>query len=111
MIRILTLLFGIILVFLIGRLWIGSGGFQQIWHMQDQIETLSTSNKQKQEDNRKLEAEIQEFQGGTEAIESRARNDFGMIKKGETFYQVILNPEQTEQDEQENTEVSPAPDN
>ncbi|MEE9303773.1 MAG: septum formation initiator family protein [Thiotrichaceae bacterium] len=96
MIKILTILFGVILVFLLGRLWLGNGSFPQIWHMQDQIETLSTSNKQKQEENRKLEAEIQEFQGGTEAIEARARNDFGMMKKGETFYQIILNPGQQE---------------
>ncbi len=94
MIRTLLFLFGLILVFLIGRLWIGSGSFPQIWDMKDQIEQLSTSNQHKQEENRKLEAEIQGFQGGTEAIEARARSDFGMVKKGETFYQIILDPKQ-----------------
>ncbi len=90
MLRILTILFALLLVFLIGRLWIGNGSFPQIWHMKDQIKTLSTSNQKKEDENRKLEAEIQQFKEGTEAIEHRARSDFGMIKKEETFYQVIL---------------------
>ena len=59
--------------------------------MKDQIKTLSSSNQKKAEENRKLEAEIQQFKEGTDAIEDRARSDFGMIKKGESFYQVILN--------------------
>lgn len=94
MLRILTILFALLLVFLIGRLWIGNGSFPQIWHMKDQIKTLSSSNQTREEENRKLEAEIQQFKEGTEAIEDRARSDFGMIKKGETFYQVILEDRQ-----------------
>lgn len=96
MLRILTIFFALLLVFLIGRLWIGNGSFPQIWHMKDQIKRLSTSNKKKEDENRKLEAEIQQFKEGTEAIEDRARSDFGMIKKGETFYQVILEERQLE---------------
>ncbi len=62
--------------------------------MKDQIKTLSASNKKKEDENRKLEAEIQQFKEGTEAIEDRARSDFGMIKKDETFYQIILKERQ-----------------
>lgn len=94
MLRILTILFALLLVFLIGRLWVGNGSFPQIWHMKDQIKTLSASNQKKEDENRKLEAEIQQFKEGTEAIEDRARSDFGMIKKDETFYQVILKERQ-----------------
>ena len=105
MIRNLIIIFALILVFLIARLWIGNGSFPQIWDMKKQIETLSSSNKRNQEENRKLEAEIQEFQNGTEAIEARARSDFGMIKKGETFYQVILNQEHTTQETSPTTQA------
>lgn len=62
--------------------------------MEKQIKTLSESNQKQLEQNRKLEAEVQELQSGTEAVEARARNDFGMVEKGETFYQVILEPKQ-----------------
>ena len=109
MIKILTILFGVILLLLIGRLWMGSGSFSQIWYMEDQIEQLSSSNKQKQEANRKLEAEIQEFQNGTEAIEARARNDFGMTKKGDTYYQVILNPSQAPKNTATGSTFNPQP--
>ncbi len=73
----------------------GSGSYPQIWHMQEKIDHLSSSNQQQLEDNHKLEAELQQVQESTEAVEARARNDFGMIKKGETFYQIILSPEQS----------------
>jgi cell division protein FtsB len=76
--------------------------------MKDQIEQLSTSNQHKQEENRKLEAEIQEFQGGTEAIEARARSDFGMVKKGEAFYQIVLDPKQTVPTEKSTPTADPA---
>jgi len=86
---------------------VGSGSFPQIWHMQDKVETLSAANQQQMEKNRKLEAEVEQFQEGTEAIEARARSDFGMIKKGETFYQIILDPEKPET--ATNKEKAPTP--
>lgn len=63
--------------------------------MKEQIKDLSEANKNKLEENRKLEAELQQFKEGTNAIEARARSEFGMIKRGETFYQIILDPEKS----------------
>lgn len=60
--------------------------------MEKQIEVLEKSNADRQEQNRKLLAEIEEFRNGDDAVEERARSDFGMVKRGETFYQVILKP-------------------
>lgn len=62
--------------------------------MEKQIELLEQSNAKNQERNRKLSAEIEEFRNGDDAVEERARSDFGMIKRGETFYQVILKPDE-----------------
>jgi len=36
-----------------------------------------------------LDAEVRDLKQGTEAIEERARNELGMIKPGEVFFQVI----------------------
>jgi cell division protein FtsB len=36
-----------------------------------------------------LDAEVRDLKQGTGAIEERARNDLGMIKPGEVFYQVV----------------------
>ena len=46
-------------------------------------------NKQARERNSVLVAEIDDLRSGLTAIEERARTDLGMIKEGETFYQII----------------------
>ncbi len=38
--------------------------------------------------NRLLTAEVLALQGGQDAVESRARENLGMVKQGETFYLV-----------------------
>lgn len=99
----------ILLVLLIGRLWIGNGSFVDIWYMEEQIEKRTTVNEQKKVQNRMLEAEIGEFKQSLDAVTNnggvvandaaimeRARTEFGMIKRNETFYQVILKPEELE---------------
>lgn len=91
--KVLILIFSVLAVMLFFRLWTGSGSFPRIWDMEKQIDVLEKSNSEKQEENRKLSAEIEEFRNGDDAVEERARSDFGMIKRGETFYQVILQPD------------------
>ena len=88
------MLLTVLLLLLFGRLWMGNGSYRDIWHMNDQIKTIGEANQTKIDENRKLEAEIEEFQSGDAAILERARTEFGMVKKGETFYQVILKPEE-----------------
>ena len=39
--------------------------------------------------NDQLFAEIDDLNGGQEAIEERARNELGMIKPGESFYRLV----------------------
>ncbi|PXB85764.1 cell division protein FtsB, partial [Pseudomonas aeruginosa] len=40
------------------------------------------------ERNRILEAEVAELKKGTETVEERARHELGMVKDGETLYQL-----------------------
>ncbi|CAA6828807.1 MAG: Cell division protein FtsB [uncultured Thiotrichaceae bacterium] len=94
--KVLILIFSFLSFFLFFRLWMGSGSFPRIWDMENQIAVLEKSNTDKQERNRKLLAEIEEFRNGDDAVEERARSDFGMVKRGETFYQIILKPDEQE---------------
>jgi len=79
----------ILFVLLQSKLWFGDGSIKDGWHLQDAIATQSSENAQLKERNQTLIAEVDDLKQGLEAIEERARSELGMIKKGETFYQVV----------------------
>ena len=85
----LLILLVILLVFLQYSLWFGDGSLQDVWRLHQDVEQQRQENAVLRERNEALEAEVLDLQQGLEAIEERAREDLGMIKKGETFYQVI----------------------
>jgi len=85
----LLILLVILLVFLQYSLWFGDGSLQEVWRLHKDVEQQRQENAVLRERNEALEAEVLDLQQGLEAIEEHAREDLGMIKKGETFYQVI----------------------
>ncbi len=85
----LLILLVILLVFLQYSLWFGDGSLQDVWRLHKDVEQQRQENAVLRERNEALEAEVLDLQQGLEAIEEHAREDLGMIKKGETFYQVI----------------------
>jgi len=85
----LLILLVILLVYLQYSLWFGDGSLQDVWRLHKDVEQQREENAGLRERNEALEAEVLDLQQGLEAIEERAREDLGMIKKGETFYQVV----------------------
>lgn len=79
----------ILLVLLQVKLWFGEGSVMDVWQLEDAIAAQQTTNEQLKERNQALIAEVNDLKQGLEAIEERARSELGMIKKGETFYQVV----------------------
>lgn len=71
------------------RLWVGDGSVAQTKEYQARLDDLKQKTKEKKERNEALYAEIQDLRKGEEAIEERARDEFGMVKENETFFQVI----------------------
>ena len=71
------------------RLWNGDGSLQQNQKYQQQLEKLQDQLRIKQQRNKLLEAEVLDLRKGKEAIEEIARHDLGLIKKEETFFQII----------------------
>ena len=71
------------------RLWYGDGSLQQIEKYQQQLEKLQDLLAIKQQRNKSLEAEVLDLRKGKEALEEIARHDLGLIKKEETFFQII----------------------
>jgi len=51
--------------------------------------TQENENRQRRERNQMLAAEVMDLKEGVVAIEERARNELGMIKQDEIFYQLI----------------------
>lgn len=81
-----------ILVLLQYPLWFGDGGVIAVWQLKREIAAQQKENEQLRERNRALEAQVNDLKQGLEVIEGRARSELGMVKKGETFYQVIDAP-------------------
>ncbi len=81
-----------ILVLLQYPLWFGSGGVLAVWRLNREITAQQQENAGLKDRNLALEADVNDLKQGLDAIEERARMELGMVKKGETFYQVIEEP-------------------
>jgi cell division protein FtsB len=87
--RFLALVLMIVLIALQVHLWTGHGGMRDVWRLQQQVEQQKAENAELKKRNETLSAEVDDLKHGDEAIEERARSELGLIKPGETFYQVV----------------------
>lgn len=84
-------LFLILLLLLAGlqyRLWVGNGSLAQVTDLTQQIADQRAENEILLERNRVMDAEVLELKKGMETVEERARHELGMVKEGETLYQL-----------------------
>jgi cell division protein FtsB len=87
--RKLILFLVILLVYLQDRLWLGDGGLLELWNVHQEVEAQREENARLRERNEALNAQVLDLKQGLDAIEERAREDMGMVKQGETFYQIV----------------------
>lgn len=85
----LTLLLLALLGWLQYSLWLGKNGIHDYVRVNEDVAVQQGSNAKLKARNDQLFAEIDDLNGGQEAIEERARNELGMIKPGETFYRLV----------------------
>ena len=75
------------------RLWFGDGNVQQVKEYQQRLDVINKDANEKKERNEALYAEVLDLRDEKgkekEAIEERAREELGMIKENETFFQII----------------------
>lgn len=86
----LLIIFSLLLVLLVAGLWLGPGSYPDRWRLDDRTIVQEQSNKEKKEQIRKIQAELDDAASSKEALEERARSELGMTKKGETFFEVIM---------------------
>ncbi len=88
----MKILIGILIVLLIGlqyKLWLGDGSLSEVVQLSKELDLQKEKLRLLEERNRILEAQVLDLQNGLDAFEEKARNDLGMIKKDETFIQLI----------------------
>ena len=74
-------------------LWLGNGGVLALWKLKREITEQRQENAGLKERNLALEAEVRDLKEGYEALEERARAELGMVRRGETLYQIIERPQ------------------
>ena len=85
----LTLLLLAILVWLQYSLWFGKNGIHDYTRVNDDVAAQQATNAKLKARNDQLFAEIDDLNGGQEALEERARNELSMTRPGETFYRLV----------------------
>ncbi|ATZ95629.1 MULTISPECIES: cell division protein FtsB [Dickeya] len=85
----LSLLLLILLGWLQYSLWLGKNGVHDYVRVKDDVAVQQANNVKLKSRNEQLFAEIDDLNGGQEAIEERARNELGMTKPGESFYRLV----------------------
>lgn len=71
------------------ELWFSDGGLQTVAAIQKRLLNQQKINADLQARNLNLVKKVKALRKGAGAIEARARQDLGMVKKGEVFYQVV----------------------
>lgn len=77
-----------VLALLQARLWLADGGLREVWRLDDEVARRVEDNARLAARNAALEGEVKDLKQGLAAAEERARTELGMIKAGETFYQI-----------------------
>ena len=90
--RVVILILFVLLVLLQFKLWLGEGGFREVARLETRVEAQRNQNDDLLQRNAELQAEVEDLRERLEAVEERARNELGLIKPAEQFYQVVPAP-------------------
>jgi len=87
--KLIVVLLLMLLAFLQFRLWFKEGGMRDTLKLKQVLAEQTLENEKLKKRNEELLFQVQRLQSSQDAIESRARDELGMIKKDETFYQIV----------------------
>lgn len=83
----------VLILWLQYRVLYGDNGIQKLAILKEKIAQQQKQNTLLEEQNKVLKAEITLLRNNPEVLEEKAREQLGLIKKGEIFYRVI--PDET----------------
>ncbi|MGN6666966.1 MAG: cell division protein FtsB [Trinickia sp.] len=87
--RLVTVVLLALLALIQYPLWWGHGGWLSVHELRGQLAAQQQKNADEKLRNERIEGEVQDLQGGTAAVEERARYEMGMVKNGEVFVQFV----------------------
>ena len=71
------------------RLWVGEGSLAHASGLKEQVQRMQSENRSISQRNDILKAEIIDLRSGLDAIEEKARSEFGLVKQNETFFLLV----------------------
>ncbi len=87
--RSVTFLLVLLILLLQWPLWFAKGSWIRVMQIDNQLTEQRAVNERLLARNTALTAEVRDLKQGTAAIEERARNELGMVKSGEVFFQIL----------------------
>jgi cell division protein FtsB len=92
----MIVIIGIVLLILLQyNLWFSKNGLWSSHHLTQQMSALKQKNEQLTGKNNQLKADIQALKKDPNVIAEKARENFGMIKPGETYYHIVGDDQST----------------
>ena len=92
MLRWIALVLLLLLIGLQMKLWSGNGSMREVDALRVSVKKQADENDRLVKRNQALGADVLDLKHGEQAVEARARTELGLIKPGETFYQVVDQP-------------------
>lgn len=89
MLRVLAIVLLVLLLALQYTYWFGDGGFRELHWLRTQVAAQEAENALLERRNQALAAEVEDLKQGDAVVEEHAREDLGLIREGEVFYQVV----------------------
>ena len=88
--RLVAVLLLLVIAALQYSVWLGKGGWLRVWDIDNKVSSQRQINDKLALRNALLEAEVRDLKDGLGAIEERARDEMGMIRDDEVFFQVVV---------------------
>jgi cell division protein FtsB len=89
LLRWIGLILVIVLIALQLKLWVGGGGMAEVDSLRASVQKQTEENATLLKRNQALAADVEDLKHGEQATEARARQELGLIKPNETFYQIV----------------------
>ena len=85
----IILIFSIFFIILLYKFTLGDASYFKYNQLKENVAILKDENNKFSDKIKLNKAEIENLQTGLNVIEEKARNELGLIKENETFYQIL----------------------